>query len=95
MKKIKVAMREQSIVQFFDDVARELGYSEKQIEIAEYDCRKILVSEDRFNFIRRYYGDAGAEAFGMSWVCYGPKTDETMIEEDVQVEDGFVKLKEV
>ena len=94
MKTIKVAMRMQGIVQFYDDVARELGYSEKQIETAEYDCTKIWVSKDRFNFIRRYYG-GDDEVFGMSWVCYGPKTDETMIEEDVQVENGFVKLKEV
>ena len=83
--KINVELVEEGVQHFYDRVAEELDVDPVE---AQYDCSKILVSEDRFNVISRYYSDD--IGFGMAWVCYGPKISAELTGEEVEIEEGFI-----
>lgn len=83
--KVNIDLVNESIVSFYDRVAEAIGVDPSTVE---YDCRKISVSKERFEAISSNYKDA--EHFGMYWACYGPKTDERLTGDEVEIEEGFI-----
>jgi len=83
--KLNIDLVNEGIVSFYDRVAEAIGVDPSTVE---YDCRKILVSKERFEAISCNYDDA--EYFGMFWACYGPKTDERLTCDEVEIEEGFI-----
>jgi hypothetical protein len=84
-----------SIVSFYDNIARRLGYNPNFVT---YDCKKIDVSENIFEEIYAYYREKeniGQESMGMMWCCYGPKVKEELKDFDVDIQDGFIEEVEV
>ena len=93
--KMYVRTRTESIVNFYDAIAEQLGYPKDKVN---YDCRKIKVSETRERAIEMFYeekygngmSDDWKESFGMDWVCFGPQMDEMLQGDEVEIEDGFI-----
>lgn len=92
--KMHVRVLAEGIVDFYNAIAKQLGYDSKK---ASYDCRRILVSKERFDAIDAKYKERYAdkplnykEIFGMDWACFGPKTDEMLQGDEVIIEDGFI-----
>ena len=83
--KMYVRTRKEGIVDFYNAVAEQLGFDSEKVN---YDCRKILVSKERFDAINMAYEDS--EDFAMRWLCLGPKTDEMLQGDEVIIEDGFI-----
>lgn len=73
---------------FYDNVAMAMGLS---IENCHYDCRYINVSQSVADSIMDYYERDGADriSVAMMWLNWGPKTDESLSEDMIEVEDGF------
>ncbi len=92
--KIKVPVKKEGIVSFYDSVASQLGYGEN----VRYDCTKIQVSNERAEAIEESFKDAddsGTDAwkfnFGASWVNFGPKVSESLHDDEVEVENEFIE----
>ena len=98
--KILIANANCSLVDFYDTVAREMGYADTS-EL-HYDCRKITVSEEIQDDIIAYYHDAARETdptlsesdirigTAMTLLTSGPKLDITLNANEVEVFDGFI-----
>lgn len=78
------------IVQFYNGIADQLGFNHAE---CEYDCTKIEVSADIEEKIRSQYEDP--QEFGMLWLVYGPKMNESLGSNTVELENGFIKKMEV
>lgn len=92
--KINVRLKEEFIVELYDAVAREMGVDPSSVD--KYDCTKISVSRERADCVENRYKREGGDwklAFGMHWVCSGPKAIENLVGEEVEIEDGFIKMK--
>ena len=91
MKELQVELNQMSISEFYDEVARKLGYT--NTDDLNYDCTKIDVSNKIQDMIFGYYYDKGIDKdeIAMIWVCYGPKAHYDWNDWKVQVEDGFVE----
>ena len=80
-----------SITNLFRKVAEKLGAEET--EDTKYDCTKILasktISDSIFYYMQNVEGLDRMTA-GMLWLCYGPKTSESLGEDEVDVEEGFI-----
>lgn len=96
---VKIVTAEMSITTLYDCVALALGYHPSAV--AHYDCRKIKVSSDIEDNIHSWYkssfenelGDDWKQKFGMEWVCFGPKLDESLPANTVEVEEGFLDIE--
>lgn len=82
--KLNIDLMVESITNFYDRVAEAIGVDSSTVK---YDCRKILVSKERFDEISNYYDP---DTFGMAWVCYGPKTLGSLTDDEVEIEEGFI-----
>lgn len=98
--KIKVPKKIYGITELYDAVASAMGYEDTS-EL-RYDCREINVAMNiQDNFFRHYREDnievsESDFKMGMSMLLlnYGPKTDETLEDYEVEVFNGFIKLGE-
>lgn len=95
MRTVKLGMEESfgGIVNLYDKVAEVLGYEDTTN--LNYDCTKIDVATNIMENIEAFYkervdGDY-VLAFGMDWVCYGPKQNKDLADDEVMIEDGFIK----
>lgn len=72
----------------YEYVADVLGFDTKLPEI-RYDCRKINVSKNiQDSWYENYSGDS--TGLSMSICCSGPKVDNTLPSNQIEVFDGFV-----
>lgn len=92
MQRLEVKIEPMDLADFYDEVARKLGYT--NTDNLKFDCSKIDVSEKIQDAIMSYYRDikhAGIEEIAMIWLNWGPKAHEDWYDWKVQVEDGFVE----
>ena len=84
--KLTVPMKEQGIIDLYDAVAEEMD-----VESFNYDCRKISVSQERFENVESFYSSQGVDSvtFAMWWCCYGPKAVDHLHGEEIEIENGF------
>lgn len=79
-----------SIQELYDVIARTAG---KNPDKCKYDCTKIKVAPNFADEIEAAYKELYPNdykfAFGMHWVCYGPKVDEGLRHGIVKLEEGF------
>lgn len=98
MRTIKLGMEQSycSIKQLYDVVAQALGYEDT--ENLHYDCRSINVAPNiADNVFAHMTEEEGIDAMerGMLWVCFGPKADENLKDDEVMVDDDFITEVEV
>lgn len=79
-----------SIPELYDLVAKTAG---KNPDKCKYDCTKIRCASNFADEIEEAYKikfpTEYRMAFGMNWVCYGPKVDESLKNGVVEIEEGF------
>ena len=98
--KITVANKNYGLVEFYDEVATQLGYNKNKVE---YDCTKICVAANIQDNFFAHYKEENPElsesdlnaGVGMMLVCSGPKVDKSLQDNEVEVFDGFIIKKEV
>lgn len=96
--KVKIPNKHYGIVELFDAVATEMGFV--SVQNLEYDCRKVNVAKNIQDGIYEKYLELGREqniddddirvSITMLLACSGPKVDETLAENEVEVFDGFI-----
>ncbi len=102
--KLEIKMPPCTVVEFFDAVAKEMGYADTS-EI-KYDCTKINVAaniEDGFyerytELIREDYANMPESEIRaditIHLIMSGPKVDTTLKANEVEVFDGFIIERE-
>ena len=87
-------IKDKSLPIFYDIIAEKLGYNPQDSK-TNYDCRKILISEEIQNLIFDYYHKQqySDEEIGVMWVYCGSKTNETLKNYDVKVFKDFIFYK--
>lgn len=91
--KLYVRTRKEGIVSFYNAIAEQLGFP---LDKVNYDCTKIEVSETRSIAVEEWYkeqcpgSDEWKYAFGMHWVCSGPRVNYDLQGDEVVIEDGFI-----
>lgn len=99
--KITVSEKDYGVVEFYDAIARQL---DKDPEKCSYDCRKINVARNiQDEFFEHYKKqDAGRtkESALMNQIAllllnYGPKVDEALNDNEIELFDGFISETEV
>ena len=94
--KIKVPNKIYGITELYDTIARIMGYD--NVSELRYDCREITVATNiQDNFFKHYREDnieLSEKDFKMSMAMlllnYGPKTDETLQDYEVEVFNRFI-----
>lgn len=85
-----------SIPNLYYQIATLLGIDPETVK--SYDCKKINVASNIADAVEQYYQDTYEEKlgndwkqkFGMEWVCFGPKAIETLPENTIEVDEGFI-----
>ena len=93
--KLKVPSKNYSVTELYDTVAALMGKETKDLN---YDCRNINVAKNiQDNFFIHYREnnpDVPESEFkmgmGMLLLSYGPKVDENLADDEVEVFDGFI-----
>jgi hypothetical protein len=95
--KIKVEKERCSIVELYEATAKEMGYANpKELK---FDCRKINVAPNiQDGFYAHYTESADPDisendlqmAITMTLAISGPKVDENLADNEVEVFDGFI-----
>ena len=81
------------IVEFYDLVARKLGYDSDKVG---YDCRRIDVTKPVQDQIFAFYREeqkALGESIAAAWVGYGPKASLPGEGYEAQIFDGFITAR--
>lgn len=94
MKMIFTGNSHCGIVEFYEGVARQLGFTvSEEYENLEYDCTKIDVAVNIQKDIFDYYEERGhkPQTSAMWWCCYGPKAYEEYAENEIHIEEGFIR----
>lgn len=98
--KIKIEDQKCGIVQLFDSIARDIGY--KNAHELNYDCRKINVAKNIQDMFYEYYAQLTKEAdktmpdseikvsTTMLLAMCGPKVDEELADNEVEIFEGFI-----
>lgn len=96
--KLKIPSENYTIVGLFDAIATEMGYVATQN--LEYDCCKVNVAQNIQDGIYEKYIALGKEekiseydvriGITMLLACSGPKVDETLADNEVEVFEGFI-----
>ena len=96
--KIKVPKKNYSIVELYDAIAITMGY--RNIDELEYDCCKVNIAKNIQDGIYAKYLELGQEqklseqdirvGVTMLLACSGPKVDENLADDEVEVFDGFI-----
>lgn len=93
--KITVPNRNYSITELYDTVAALMG---KETTELKYDCRQINVASNIQDSFFAHYREENQNLsdtdfkmnMSMLLVCYGPKVDATLSENEVEVFEGFI-----
>ena len=95
---IKVPHKNYSIVELYDAVAKEMGYT--NISDLEYDCCKINIASNIQDGIYAEYLALGKEqslhesdvrtGIAMLLAVSGPKVNGNLADDEVEVLDGFI-----
>lgn len=94
--KITVNEKSYGVVELYDAIAKQLG---KDPEKCSYDCRKINVARNIQDGFFEYYKEqddgrtkesALMSQIAMLLLNYGPKVDETLNNNEVELFDGFI-----
>ncbi|MCI6806305.1 MAG: hypothetical protein MR912_12095 [Prevotella sp.] len=93
--KLKVPNKNYAVVELYDTVASLMGMETKDLN---YDCRHINVARNIQDGFFAHYREENPNlseteykgAMAMLLVCYGPKTDEELNDDEVEVFDGFI-----
>lgn len=98
MKIISLGMEQSycGIVELYNRVAQVLGYEDT--DNLHYDCKSIDVAPNVADNIFAYMEkEEGRDKFaqGMLWVCYGPKANDKLNDDEVMVYDDFITEVEV
>jgi hypothetical protein len=96
--KIKVPKSNYSIVELYEATAQAMGYT--NTDKLEFDCRNINVAKNIQDGIYDKYLELGKEqqisdqdvrvGVTMLPACSGPKVDENLADDEVEVFDGFI-----
>ena len=83
-----------SITSVYDEVARTAGVNVDLV--GRYDCTKITVAQNIFDKVKGFYKESGSDQtdFAMCWVCYGPKVDDKLEDDEVEIQHGFFIMGE-
>lgn len=85
MDSMHVRMKEESIPEFYNEVARVTGIDPDAV--INFNPSKIEVSPDRYEILK---GDRDAVSFAMIWLNYGPHAVDDLVGDEVVVHDGFI-----
>lgn len=98
--KMLIATKPCSLVEFYDAIAREMGY--EHTSDLQYDCRKVNIAsniQDNFytyyldlireNNIYSHENEARAD-ITLLLAMSGPKVDDTLRANEVEIFDGFI-----
>lgn len=93
--KIKVPNKNYAVVELYDTVASLMGMETKDLN---YDCRNINVAKNIQDGFFAHYREENPNlsemeykrAMTMLLICYGPKVDEALEDNEVEVFDGFI-----
>lgn len=91
--KLKVPNKNYGVTELYDTVAALMGKTN-----TNYDCRHINVAPNIQDGFFAYYREANPNisesdfknSMAMLLVCYGPKVNETLQDDEVEVFDGFI-----
>ena len=96
--KLKVPANNYGIVELFDAVATAMGHAD--VSKLEYDCCKVNVAKNIQDGFYERYTAIGREqnlsdedvraSITMLLVISGPKVDENLADNEVEVFDGFI-----
>lgn len=84
--KIRLRMKPETVSAFYYAIAEALGYEPSE---CVYDCTKIEVSPERQTVIEGLYPDP--VSFAMTWANLGPKVNEDLAGNEVDIHDGFLR----
>lgn len=93
--KLKIPHKNYGIVELYDTVA---ALMEKEAKDLNYDCTKINVAKNIQDGFFVHYKESNPHAsegdfnmqMGMLLLNYGPKVDETLVDDEVEVFEGFI-----
>lgn len=98
MRKVTVPKNNYGIVELYDTVANAMGYTDTSA--LEYDCCKINVAKNIQDGIYERYLELGRKenlpdediraSVTMLLLMSGPKVDENLADNEVEVFDGFI-----
>jgi hypothetical protein len=96
--KLKVPSKNYGITELYDTIATEMGFV--AVQNLEYDCRKVNIAKNIQDGIYEKYAELGKEqkiseqdvriGITMLLACSGPKVDENLADNEVEVFDGFI-----
>lgn len=96
--KVKVPNKNYGIVELFDAIATEMGFV--AVQNLEYDCCKVNIAKNIQDGIYEKYLELGREqkladsdvraGITMLLACSGPKVDENLADNEVEVFEGFI-----
>jgi hypothetical protein len=92
---IAIPNKNYSITELYNTVASLMG---KETESLQYDCRNINVASNIQDGFFAYYRESNPYmsesdfkmSMGMLLLSYGPKVDENLADNEVEVFDGFI-----
>lgn len=94
---MKITMPEKNydLIEFYNAVANEMGYADTS-ELY-YDCTKIDIAENIQNGFYEYYKGKGYDTVSitMTLAISGPKVNQDLKANEVEVLDGFIKEREI
>lgn len=96
--KVKVPHKNYGITELYDTIAMTMGH--KNVSELEYDCCKVNIAKNIQDGIYDKYIELGKEqkiseqdvrvGITMLLACSGPKVDENLADDEVEVFDGFI-----
>lgn len=96
--KVKVPHKNYGITELYDAIATTMGYLD--VNKLEYDCRKVNIAKNIQDGIYDKYLELGMEeklsdqdiriGVTMLLAMSGPKVDENLADDEVEVFDGFI-----
>jgi hypothetical protein len=94
--RLKVPKKNYGVTELYDTVARAMGH--KDVSKLNYDCKAINVARNIQDGFFAHYREAVPHAnesdvkmsTAMILLNYGPKTDENLADDEVEVFDGFI-----
>lgn len=96
--KIKVPCKNYSITELYDAIAMEMGH--QNVHKLEYDCRKVNIAKNIQDGIYDKYIELSKEekcseqdvrlGITMLLAISGPKVDEDLEDNEVEIFDGFI-----
>lgn len=96
--KLKIPSKNYGITELYDTIATEMGFV--AVQDLEYDCRNVNVAKNIQDGIYEKYLELGREqkvseqdiriGITMLLACSGPKVDENLADNEVEVFDGFI-----